>query len=144
MKKEEINKQDSKEDSLKEIQRNDTFGSLKPLGKILGNNIFTFHRPNLEDLFHTLNSLPEPKYWLTSENFLLHPLMANIHAVKKYILTDEFASSDYRVPQLLWKDVHDFLWSIQNEKAMLIISLNEADEIKHTVQLNYIIKALQA
>lgn len=124
-----------------EFKKVDSFGYLKPIGKVLGNNFFTFHRPNLEELFNTINSFPEPKYWLTSENFLIHPWMKNITNTNVHILSSE--KIEGKVPSITWNQLSDFFHEISNQKAMVIISLNQEDELQYAAHLTQMIEEIK-
>lgn len=126
------------------VQGHQQFGFLKPLGKLVGNNIFTFHRPNLDELFNTLNSFPEPKYLLTSENHLFHPLMRSLHQVRTYIIGKERTNKISKHTWIAWDNLASFLHEIGSQNAMIVIALNTEDKQVHLEELNTIIEQLKA
>lgn len=118
------------------------FGSLKPLGKVCGNNLFTFHRPNLEELMNTLRSFPKPIYWLTSANFLLSKSTSEISDnISVFKLTQE--KTNNVLGNLSIADLAEFLTSHSNQKAMIVISCNEQDEELFGFKIDEIIAKLK-
>lgn len=114
------------------------FGSLKPHGKVLGNNIFTFHLPNLEELANTLNSFPKPVFWITSDNFLMSPLVKNVLGIHNVIVISEEKTKQL-YPVLNLHELQDFLTTKANLNAMILISCNEVDTEKYSALIDDII-----
>jgi len=102
------------------------FGFLKPYGKVLGNNIFTYNLPNMDELSNVLNSFPKPVYWITSSNFILSPSIQNIlaeHHVLIIAKNEEDQSMPY--PSIDLYQLQTFLREKSNQNAMILISCNE-------------------
>jgi hypothetical protein len=118
------------------------FGYLKPFGKVIGNDVFTFHRPNTEELFNTLISFPKPVYWLTSANFLKdlsnREMMHSITVLKLIGGTQKAELGEISIDNL-----SDFFESIKNQKAMVLISCNEVDGIAFENTIEQVILRLK-
>ncbi len=102
------------------------FGFLKPYGKVLGNNVFTYNLPNMDELSNVLNSFPTPVYWITSSNFILSPSIQNIlteHHV--LIIANDAASNSTTFPSIDLHLLKEFLEEKAHQNAMIIISCNE-------------------
>lgn len=111
------------------------FGYLKPFGKVMGNDVFTFHRPNTEELFNTLISFPKPVYWLTSANFSTSfPSKEQMNSISVFKLVNGNQKTEFN--EISIDNLSVFFESIKNQKAMVLISCNEADEraFKNTIE----------
>lgn len=109
------------EPKLSEERKLDT-GFLKPYGKVKGNNVFTFHRPIIEELRNTLASFPAPVYWLTSESILNNKLLENFYQELEKVIC--LTTLDGRKNQLKFSKLSAFLTEVENSNAMVLISCN--------------------
>jgi len=143
LKAEEVHNATKKVQDDWKISRFEDFGSIKPLGKIMGNNVFTFHRPNIEELRNTLRTFPEPAYWLTSENFYKSSLMKSLSLTSKIVLFEkkiEPMAVDYVVKTI--DEIANWFREIAHQDAMILFSLNQEDEQRFGNKLETILKQL--
>lgn len=118
------------------------FGYLKPYGKIEGNNIFTFHRPNMEELSNTLRSFPQPVYWLTHPKFSISNMAKGLLKEVKVIsfsMQEKMASE----VAIVAAQLIDFLKEKAGQKAMIVISCSEEEERIYGAELEKIILSLK-
>lgn len=112
------------------VSKSSDFGTLKPLGKILGNNFFTYHQPNMEELFNTLRSFPQPVFWLTSANYLKPAYLDSLgldHSNIYIFPSDEF-DKNRKVKYIDSTSLSDIFHNWVNQNAMVLISCNSKDE----------------
>lgn len=127
--------------AIDKIDKVNDFGNLKPVGKLMGNNFFTFHQPNIEELFNTLNSFPEPKYLFASENILLNPMIRNLQKTEIFVLTNSEIENGNHIS---WQHLGNLMEEIKSQNAMIIISLNQKDIVNHSENLNTILASLKS
>lgn len=124
-----------------EIRPEVYFGVLKPYGKVMGNNVFTHHQPNLEELVNTLHGFPKPVYWLTSESFTISPIVQGIlslHTVLKIKPTSSRTENEISIA-----DLSHFFVEHAYQNAMIVISCNEKETKEYAVQIEEIIENLK-
>ncbi|MBN9292990.1 MAG: hypothetical protein J0G96_03310 [Flavobacteriia bacterium] len=122
------------------------FGYLKPYGKVLGNDVFTFHRPNTEELLNTLRSFPEPVYWFTSAGYLYVPAMQGFIAENKqrmYVFSEEPVSGFKDILNVKMEELENRLKMISAQNAMILISCNTEDEERYDELIGELIKRLK-
>lgn len=128
------------------IIQQDQSGYLKPYGKVLGNDVFTFHRPNTDELLNTLRSFPEPIYWLTSAVYLRVPAMQGFIAEnghRMYVFSEEPVSGFKNILNIKMEELENTLKMISIQNAMILISCNSEDEQRYDDLIGELIKRLK-
>lgn len=122
------------------------FGYLKPYGKVLGNDVFTFHRPNTEELLNTLRSFPEPVYWFTSSTYLHISTVQGFvteNSKQIYVFSEEPIFGFKDILNVKMEELENKLKLISAQNAMILISCNTEDEQRYDELIGELIKRLK-
>jgi|GEM_PF-4933278 len=128
------------------IVQQDQSGYLKPYGKVLGNDVFTFHRPNTDELLNTLRSFPEPVYWFTSAVYLRVPAMQGFiseNSRRMYVFSEEPVSGFKDILNIKMEELENTLKMISVQNAMILISCNSEEEQRYDDLIGELIKRLK-
>jgi hypothetical protein len=93
---------------------------MRPHGKVLEKDLFTWFGNSIDDLIHTISSFPDPIHWVAKKDEVLQVLDGKEELLKKFGSIIVYDSAKFSIPDKWAKDLPTYIAVSTMEDALIM------------------------